>query len=134
MKSLEAELRTLYSKVSELEQGKTKVELESSKKIEDLEEKVRKLEMENDHLNNSQDMLKKRHADEMKALESSHKYVSKSNFLYLMLLLAKLDTLRAEYLNHLIHSTLMALNFLSLCYLAALWYFQESYALEPFLA
>ena len=125
MKSLEAELRTLYSKVSELEEGKIRVELESSKKIEDFEEKVRKLEMENDHLNSSQDMIKKRHADEIKALESSHKYVSNNYFLYRMMLLAMIETLRTEILNRLIHATLIALHVLSLCYLATFWYFQD---------
>ena len=75
LKSLEAELQTLYSKLSEAEGSRVKAELESSKKIQDLEEKVRKLEIEKEHFNSSQDMLKRRHSDELKAIESSHKYV-----------------------------------------------------------
>ena len=76
LKSLEAELRNMYSKVSEMGEGKTRVELESSKRIEDLQEKVMKLEMENDHLKRSQEILKNRHDNEITAVESSHKYAS----------------------------------------------------------
>jgi len=73
LKSLETELRSMYSKVSEMGEGKTRVQLESSKRIEDLQEKVMKLELENDHLKSSQEVLKDRHNNEIKAVESSHK-------------------------------------------------------------
>ena len=76
LKSLETELRSMYSKVSEMGEGKTRVQLESSKRIEDLQEKVMKLELENDHLKSSQEVLKDRHNNEIKAVESSHKYAS----------------------------------------------------------
>ena len=73
--SLETELRDLQAKISSFEEGKLKSNLESTSRIEELENKIRKLELEKDQLVNSQEMLKKRHEDEIKAMENSHKYV-----------------------------------------------------------
>eukprot|EP00112_Aurelia_sp_Birch-Aquarium-sp1_P002128 Seg1231.9 transcript_id=Seg1231.9/GoldUCD/mRNA.D3Y31 product="Fas-binding factor 1" protein_id=Seg1231.9/GoldUCD/D3Y31 len=71
--SLETELRDLQAKISSFEEGKVKSSLESTNRIEELENKIRKLEFEKEQLLNSQEMLKKRHEDEIKAMENSFK-------------------------------------------------------------
>ena len=56
-----------------MEENKTKSNLKSSNKVTDLENKIRKLELERDQLLASQDATKQRHKDELAALEASHK-------------------------------------------------------------
>ena len=66
----------MQAKISSFEEGKVKSNLESSNRIEELESKIRKLEFEKEQLVDSVETLKKRHEDEIKALETSHRYVS----------------------------------------------------------
>lgn len=74
IRSLDSELRTLQAKVKEMEEKDLRAKLDSVKRIEDLEEQKRKQEAENDHLNSSKELLKKRHAEEMKTTENSHRF------------------------------------------------------------
>ena len=73
-------------KISSFEEGKLKSNLESTNRIEELENKIRKLEFEKEQLVNSQEMLKKRHEDEIKAMENSHKYVCCTNNVHVCVL------------------------------------------------
>ena len=74
-RSLESELIDLQSKISAIEDGKIKRDIEASKKIEDLENEVRKLKNEKEVLISSQELSRKRQEEEKKASENSYKYV-----------------------------------------------------------
>ncbi|XP_065065878.1 fas-binding factor 1-like isoform X1 [Rhopilema esculentum] len=72
-RSLESELRDLQSKISTIEDGKIKRDIEASKKIEDLENEIRKLKNEKEVLISSQELSRKRHEEERRASENSYK-------------------------------------------------------------
>jgi len=70
---MESELRDLHQKVLQLEESKSHSSTDHMSIIRELENKVRKLELENKELLLSKDSVSKRHQDEIVALEISHK-------------------------------------------------------------
>lgn len=72
-KKLDSEIRELQGKIARMEEDSVKTSMDLSKKIEELESKVRKYELEIEQWKNSQNLAQKRHDEEMKALEGSHK-------------------------------------------------------------
>ncbi len=70
---MDSEIRELQAKIARMEEDSVKTSMDLSKKIEELESKVRKYELEIEQWKNSQNLAQKRHDEEMKALEGSHK-------------------------------------------------------------